>query len=244
MATLPQNRFDEDGDQRRSAASTSLDEGPDLLAPSSLNQSHWRSLFENLREWIAPEKLPPLQLTSRPVNTGMLLGDVLDLPWYRTVFTNLGNVITPEVLPPLELESQPVDIGELLADSVGHSWWTSLLGNVQEALFPEKLPALELTSKPLTPEFASKYLLVPSWSALISTPKVFLPDEPEFVYASPLPVAATFLATAPGPMPVEVDFEAMIRKVRRDLLVVHAREALWISLSLAGLIFVLVSKIR
>jgi hypothetical protein len=55
----------------------------------------------------------------RPVNTGMLIGDAVSLPWYRTVFTNLGNVINPEVLPPLELESRPVDVGELVSDQMG-----------------------------------------------------------------------------------------------------------------------------
>ena len=77
-----------------------------------------------------PEKLPPLQISSRPVNVGMLIGDIVSLPWYRTVFTNLGNVIAPETLPPLELESRPVDVGELISDQMGHLWWTSLLRNL------------------------------------------------------------------------------------------------------------------
>ena len=59
------------------------------------------------------------------MNTGMLIGDAVSLPWYRTVFTNLGNVINPEILPPLELESRPVDVGELVSDQMGHMWWTS-----------------------------------------------------------------------------------------------------------------------
>jgi hypothetical protein len=216
----------------------------DLLPPASLNRSLWRSIFENLRDRIAPQNLPPLQLTSRPVNTGMLVGDVLSLPWYRTVFTNLGNVITPEVLPPLELESQPVDVGELLGDRVGHLWWTSLLGNVQEALFPEKTPILDVTSKPVTPEFASGYLLTPTWSALIDTPKIFLPDTPEPIFASPLPVAATFLTASPAPIEVDTDIETAIQRLRRDLWFVHVREALWVSLSVAGLVFLVVNKIR
>src|ERR1035438_6637572 len=78
----------------------------DLLPPSSLTQPLWRSLIGNLRDTLAPAKLPPLQLTSRPVNVGLLLGDRLSLSWFRTVFTNIGDVISPEALPPLELESQ------------------------------------------------------------------------------------------------------------------------------------------
>ena len=67
----------------------------DLLPPASLTQPLWRSLVGNLRDTFAPEKLPPLQLTSRPVNVGLLLGERLRLPWFRTVFTNIGDVISP-----------------------------------------------------------------------------------------------------------------------------------------------------
>jgi len=83
----------------------------ELLLPQSVTRPLWRSLLGNVRDRLFPEKLPPLQLTSRPLNTGMLIGDAVSLPWYRTVFTNLGNVINPEVLPPLELESRPLDVG-------------------------------------------------------------------------------------------------------------------------------------
>src|SRR5271168_2906539 len=79
----------------------------DLLPPPSLTQPLWRSLIGNLRDTFATERLPPLILTSRPVNIGLALGERLRLPWFRTVFTNIGDVLSPEVLPPLELKSQP-----------------------------------------------------------------------------------------------------------------------------------------
>ena len=47
----------------------------DLLLPSSVTGPLWKSLLRNLRDRFFPEKLPPLKLTSRPVNTGMLIGD-------------------------------------------------------------------------------------------------------------------------------------------------------------------------
>src|SRR5580658_3699406 len=96
----------------------------DLLPPTSLTQPLWRSLVGNLRDTFAPEKLPPLELTSRPVNVGLALGERLRLPWFRTVFTNIGDVISPETLPPLELESRPVDVGELITDQPS-PFWTS-----------------------------------------------------------------------------------------------------------------------
>ncbi|HSB76906.1 MAG TPA: hypothetical protein VLC12_14710, partial [Terriglobales bacterium] len=51
-----------------------------LLPPPSLNRGWWRTLASSLRDRIAPEKLAPLELTSHPVNLGMLPGDMLTLP--------------------------------------------------------------------------------------------------------------------------------------------------------------------
>src|SRR5712692_760559 len=109
----------------------------DLLPPASLTQPLWKSLLSYLRYTFAPEKLPPLELTSRPVNVGLLLGDRLSLPWFRTVFTNLGDVISPETLPPLELESTSVDVGELITDQLSHFWLGSLLRNLADRVVPE-----------------------------------------------------------------------------------------------------------
>ncbi len=131
------------------ASSSSFQLQIDLLPPASLTQPLWKSLLTNLRDKFAPEKLPPLQLTSRPVDVGLLLGERLRLPWFRTVFTNIGDVISPETLPPLELESIPVDVGELITDQLSHFWFSSLLRNLADRLVPEKLPALQLTSKPV-----------------------------------------------------------------------------------------------
>src|ERR1039458_3563093 len=149
----------------------------DLLPPPSLTQPLWRSLAGNLRDTFAPEKLPPLELTSRPVNVGLLLGERLRLPWFRTVFTNIGDVISPETLPPLELESRPVDVGELITDQLSHFWWGSLLRNLADRVAPETQPALQLTAKPILDIIPKSWILLPLWSEVVDTPKVFYPDK-------------------------------------------------------------------
>src|SRR5689334_5405586 len=58
-----------------------------FLPPTQLNVPLWRSLLTNLRDSILPKRLPPLQLTSRPVDVGMLVGDMLEVPWYRTILS-------------------------------------------------------------------------------------------------------------------------------------------------------------
>jgi hypothetical protein len=142
-----------------------------LLLPESTTRPLWKRLAFNLKESLFPEKLPPLQITSRPVAVGMLLGDYVSLPWYRTVFTNLGNVINPENLPALELQSRPVDVGELIGDQLSHGWWSSLLRNLADRVSPERMPALEVSAAPADAALYSADMQIMRWSSLIALPK-------------------------------------------------------------------------
>lgn len=206
----------------------------DLSPPEDLTRPLWKSLIRNFRDRFLPDNLPPLYLTSRPVNLGMLLGDFLDLPWYRTVFTNLGDVISPETQPPLQLESRPVDVGELIGDMTARPWWISLLRNLADSVAPEKLPPLEVTWEPANPIIPSEALLLTSWSNVISTPKVFLPDKakPVITSASPgLTMAEPVAAPDPATVAFVYDLERdMLRDLRRSrrrerlLMVVFAAE--------------------
>jgi hypothetical protein len=215
----------------------------DLLAPASLTQPLWKSLLGNLRDTLAPEKLPPLQLTSRAIDLGVPLGERLQLPWYRTVFTNLGDVISPETLPSLELESVPVDVGELIADQLSHLWFSSLLRNLADRLVPERLPNLELTSKPIANIVPETWLLLPGWSDVISTPKVFYPDTPIAATSSvaiPLPISA-ITATAPGLLPPKQPTEAgLLRDLRRS----RIRGFVWMGMAAAQAIYLIVIMIK
>jgi hypothetical protein len=161
----------------------------DLLLPGNFYHPLWKRLLFHLRDRWFPEKLPPLHLTSRPINIGMLVGDVVSLPWYRTIFTNIGNVITPETLPPLELESHPVDVGELISDQMSHLWWTSLLRNLADRVAPERLPPLNLSSKPVDTSLRSDPVQVVRWSSVIPLPKV--PPAERAVFVTTLPRPAT-----------------------------------------------------
>ncbi|MGC2194824.1 MAG: hypothetical protein WA628_09110 [Terriglobales bacterium] len=206
----------------------------DLAPPEDLNRPLWKSLIWNFRDRFLPDHLPPLYLTSRPVNLGMLLGDFLVLPWYRTVFTNMGDVISPETQPPLQLESRPVDVGELIGDMMAHPWWSSLLRSLADSVAPEKLPPLEVTWEPANPIIPSQALLLTSWSNVISTPKVFMPDKakPVITAASPgLTMAESVSAPDPATVAFVYDLERdMLRDLRRSrrrerlLMVVFAAE--------------------
>jgi hypothetical protein len=209
----------------------------DLLPPASLTQPLWKSLLTNLRDTLAPEKLPALQLTSRPVDVGLALGDRLRLPWFRTVFTNLGDVISPETLPPLELESVPVDVGELITDQLSHFWFSSLLRNLADRLVPEKLPTLELTSKPMVNIIPETWILLPAWSEVISTPKVFYPDRSVAPSTTTsLPVVPVVVTEAPQVRPKDPTQAALLRDLRRS----RIRRGIWIGMAAAQAIYLIV----
>jgi hypothetical protein len=207
----------------------------DLLPPPSLTQPLWRSLIGNLRDTLAPEKLPPLVLTSRPVNVGLALGERLRLPWFRTVFTNIGDVLSPETLPPLELESRPVDVGELITDQLSHFWWGSLLRNLADRVSPEAQPALHLTSKPVLDIIPKSWILLPLWSEVVAGPKVFYPDKPKTADA-PRPVNLQ-----PAALPLEkletLVVEPTAADLLRDIRRSRIRQRIWIGLAAAQVLF-------
>ena len=207
----------------------------DLLPPASLTQPLWRSLIGNLRDTLAPEKLPPLQLTSRPVAVGLALGERLRMPWFRTVFSNIGDVISPEILPPLELESRPVDVGELITDQLSHFWWGSLLRNLADRVSPESMPALQLTSKPILDIIPKSWILLPLWSEVVDGPKVFYPDAPKTADAPRTinlqPVALPVDVRDPIP---ELTAGDLMRDIRRS----RIRQRIWIGLAAAQILFI------
>lgn len=209
-----------------------------LLPPASLTRPLWRSLADGFRNTFAPEQLPPLQLTSRPVNVGLLLGDRLSLPWFRTVFSNLGDVISPETLPPLELESTPMDVGELITDQLSHFWWSSLLRNLADRVAPERMPALELTAKPASDILPQSWLLLPLWSEVISTPKVFYPDKPapEVLPSPPLPRPVIVAPEPRADGPADPTPADLVRDIRRS----RIRLRIWIGVAAAQIAYLIV----
>ena len=54
------------------SASSSDEHELNLLLPEGWNRPLRKRLLDDLRDVILPEKLPPLHLTSRPVDVGML----------------------------------------------------------------------------------------------------------------------------------------------------------------------------
>ena len=214
----------------------------DFAPPEELTVSLWRSLVLNFIDRVAPERLPPLQLTSKPAHVGLMVGDLMEMPWYRTVFTNIADVVSPEILPPLELESQPIDVGELLGDEIAHPWWQSLLGNLRDRLSPERLPPLELTTEPFAPYEADTWLQILDWSSLLDTPKVYLPDTPRpaLSYSGAEPL----LEPVPAVPVFSQEVLAAQMQFKRDISRSRFRQKVWISLVAAEIAFLVFAIVR
>jgi hypothetical protein len=214
---------------------------PNFLLPKSFYLPLWRSLLLNLRGLVFAEKLPPLLITSRPVDVGMLVGDIVTVGWYRTIFSSIGDVISPETLPPLQLESRPVEVEELLSDKLSHLWWASLLRNLADSVAPERLPPLELTSKPVNLSFPSPILELPRWGGLITPPKISLPDRPKPAYTPSAPVVPRVPDAAPAAMAPAVDpVQAHEKKLKIHLSRSRLREALLISVAVSEVAYLLI----
>jgi TonB family protein len=122
-----------------------------LLNTDFLNEPWYKSIGRSIREAINPPKLPPLELTSRPVETDALDGfSKIEQPWFKSLIANLKDLIHPPKLPPLELTSRPLesaDLGDM--NKLEQPWFKSLIGNIKDLINPPKLPPLDVTSKPV-----------------------------------------------------------------------------------------------
>jgi len=210
----------------------------DFSPPEEIARPLWRSLLINLADRFAPERLPPLQLSSKPIDV-ILLADSIEQPWYRTVFTNIGDVISPEKLPPLDLESSPVDVGELLADELNHGWWDSLLQTLRDRLAPEKFPPLNLSSQPVPGFGAESTLQILDWSDLIAGPKVYYADAP--AAASTSGSEAEAAVPARETRPANPALLAARMQLVRDIGRTAFRRKVWIGLAAAEIIFLVVA---
>ena len=214
----------------------------DLSPPEGLTLPLWRSLLLNVIDRVAPERLPPLNLTSKPMDVGLMLGDRLSANWYRTVFTNIADVVAPQDLPPLELTSSPVEVGELLGDEMAHPWWQSLLGNLRDRLSPEKLPPLEVTAEPVSTYGADTWLQILDWSSLLDTPKVYLSDAPRVEAGY---VAAEELIVVPSPIAeFAPEIIAAQMQFKRDISRSRFRQKIWISVVAAQVAFLVFAIVK
>src|SRR4051794_4415988 len=85
-----------------------------LLIGNDIESPWYKSIVQSVRELINPPKLPPLEVTSRPVE-GARMGDLQDIeqPWFKSLISNVRDLIHPRKLPPLEVTSKPVEVGTI-----------------------------------------------------------------------------------------------------------------------------------
>ncbi|MGH9620670.1 MAG: energy transducer TonB [Bryobacteraceae bacterium] len=85
-----------------------------MLLAADLDEPWFKSVIRSLREAMHPTKLPPLELTSRPLEEGPIgsMGKPEE-SWFRSFRNNLRDFVRPPKLPPLEVTSKPVEVGSI-----------------------------------------------------------------------------------------------------------------------------------
>ena len=85
-----------------------------LLMSTDLEEPWYKSVIRSIREMIHPPQLPPLEITSRPVESTSF-GDMAQIeePWFKSLVNNIRDLIHPPKLPPLEVSSKPVEVGSI-----------------------------------------------------------------------------------------------------------------------------------
>ncbi len=85
-----------------------------LLMATDLEEPWYKSIVRGIRDIVSPPKLPPLELTSRPLESADL-GDSskIEQPWFKSLYSNVKDLIHPPKLPPLEVTSKPVEVGTI-----------------------------------------------------------------------------------------------------------------------------------
>ncbi len=82
-----------------------------LLMSTDLEEPWYKSIARSIHEHFHPPQLPPLEITSKPVE-GVDMGGMgaIDVPWYKSFVSNVRDLIHPPKLPPLEVTSKPVEV--------------------------------------------------------------------------------------------------------------------------------------
>lgn len=123
------------------------------------------SLIDNLKELAAYKKLPPLQVTFRPLSEDELLhGDDTSLrqlaeiqqrkPFFKTLKDNIADLFSAPP-PPLQISSRPLTDAELSGSSLNEleksnlPWYRTVFANAKDLFFPPQLPPLQVTSQPV-----------------------------------------------------------------------------------------------
>ncbi len=84
-----------------------------LLMSTNIEAPWFKTIGKSIREAINPPKLPPLELTSRPIDTGFGDMNTIEQPWFKSLVGNVKDLISPPKLPPLEVTSKPVEVGTI-----------------------------------------------------------------------------------------------------------------------------------
>ncbi len=75
---------------------------------TQLEDPWYRTLIQSVKDLVNPPKLPPLELTSKPVEVADL-----ETKWYLSLYQNVRDLVSPPKLPPLQVTSKPIPVKDI-----------------------------------------------------------------------------------------------------------------------------------
>lgn len=83
------------------------------LLTQELEEPWYKSVYRSIKEIFNPPKLPPLEVTSRPVYDARSSFAGVEEPFFKSLVRNIKETINPPKLPPLEITSKPVEVKDI-----------------------------------------------------------------------------------------------------------------------------------
>jgi TonB family protein len=102
--------------------------------------------FNNIRDAVAPEKLPPLEVSSKPVNVRTGVDD--STPFLKRLSDNFKDAFGSDEQEIEGITSKPVQVSST-STNTNVPFFKSLYLNLKDAIFPPKMAPLDVTSKPV-----------------------------------------------------------------------------------------------
>jgi TonB family protein len=188
---MAKNLFIQPDSESQAAAATVGDYELDVTFGTPLEEKPiWADLYESIRDVFFPPKLPPLELTSKPIPVpdrmavkmnpvAVGLGAFVNISILLVVIFFVGKAIVKQIQAPA-LTSTDIDVGEFKAPEAANKAGGGGGGGDHSIIDPSKGKLPKFEKNPITPPQVQtvEHPLLPMEAAIDVQKNIVLPDNP------------------------------------------------------------------
>jgi TonB family protein len=188
---MAKNLFIQPDSESQAAAATAGDYELDVTFGTPLEEKPiWADLYESIRDVFFPPKLPPLELTSKPIPVpdrmavkmnpvAVGLGAFVNISILLVVIFFVGKAIVKQIQAPA-LTSTDIDVGEFKAPEAANKAGGGGGGGDHSIIDPSKGKLPKFEKNPITPPQVQtvEHPLLPMEAAIDVQKNIVLPDNP------------------------------------------------------------------